>query len=1423
MRRTLHILLLTTFLLCLQAITLRAVTRLTSRMITTQDGLPSNQVQAMLQDPTGYIWIGTNNGLCRYDGYATVNFQNVGQAERSTRGDVGTLYLDERNAMLWMRTATFNYACYDLRKRCFTNFSAPCDPQKTFHRFVTEPGGIWMYEQGTGIRHVTCSDGHFTCKDFSQEDCLQVKQLVADEGRGVWAITADGLFYITNDGKMKQMLTSHILAGSVWGDDAFFLTDRYEVKVFRDGRLVKATAVNDGLAQRHRVGASAGMGLPLQAEGVNGTFVWQDQWVILMRSAVITMDCRKLTFQCPQDLQMAFGIILDQTDGDYWVSDRDNALHFFPKTGAHKVFHLLNDVGYSIARKRRFSTAKGAGGKYYIATYGNGLFVYDSHTERMIHYSAADGQPLLASNYLTGILCDRDGGIWVSQEDAGLVYIKEVEQPEADYVFPAAGSRGEMVNYISQLQPQADGSVMIGTRSRITFRYVPATNTIQRVGMADFDILPVDSVTDQYGRTWKATWEQGLTLISPQSDGTTKQQHFLNRSTNESRINAISMDSQQRLWIATSNGLYWVHTAQRNISDDSFKNHNASSGLPSNQLLCVMATAGDTIWTGGVGTGIVRCVLGSDGQVQTAVVGAGQKSDNVHSLVCDRKGNIWAGGDEAIIRVQPQQMKAVAYRPGTSFLNRIYSKNCALRLDDGRLMFGTHDGITLITPSDDFSIQDSAAQDAPFKRKPIITDIQVKGRSVSPLLPSHGSLKLNLPHDENSLTICFSCLDYAHAGEVMYRCYMEGADQEWREPSPQHRIDYNNLPPGKYLFHVKTTEDSDETLLAITILQPWWNTWWAWMLYLLFFAAAAYTFYRHRREQFLLHQQLKVDKELMDMRTRLFTSITHEFRTPLAIIKGGVDKLAVDSSNRAAMQTVSRGTTRLLRIVNQFIEFRKIRTGSLRIQVEQADIVGFVKSIVDDFRPMAEQKDISLTFTPSTRHHAMPFDKQHVESIVYNLLSNAVKYTPERGTVKVNLRFDDLQFTIGRQLLLSVSDSGPGISDGQQSALFKPFLHGLVSQGGMGIGLYTAYETAKAHKGSLAYGRSTELGGSTFVLTLPADNSAYEAKDFRDVTAIDTQSSGEETPQSINELIRELQPQAYNDITVAIVEDDPDMMLQISAEVGVYFRTLCFSNGQAALDALLQGVPEVNVPALLICDVMLPDMNGYDIVRRIKDSAATATLPVIMLTALDDETHQIKAYQAGADDYMVKPCNFRLLMARAIQLIKWRQSLSPVSNFACGQIQEYVPTPPNDQTTNPPSDQTTNPPSDQTANPPNDQTTNPPIPQIITSRADKVFLDKLAMHTAQHISDGNFTLDALAQMMNMGRTKFFGKVKELTGLSPNKYVLEARMRHAADLLAEGELTVAEVCYKVGIQDPSYFNKLFKAAYGVPPSKYKREA
>ena len=420
---------------------------------------------------------------------------------------------------------------------------------------------------------------------------------------------------------------------------------------------------------------------------------------------------------------------------------------------------------------------------------------------------------------------------------------------------------------------------------------------------------------------------------------------------------------------------------------------------------------------------------------------------------------------------------------------------------------------------------------------------------------------------------------------------------------------------------------------------------------------------------------------------------------------------------------------------------------------------------------LAEQKGQKLTVTPFAKHHEMLFDKHLVETIVYNLLSNAIKYTPEKGNIKVTCSITSHHSEDGR-LTLTVEDDGPGISQRQQEELFKPFVHGYVSHGGMGIGLYIAYQMAIAHKGTLTYERVSQDGGSRFTLQLPTEDTAYSTDEYNAQSSVsDVQTSVSDVNSSVSDddhIILDMQGEALNDINVAIIEDDPDIMQQIRSKVGVYFNTVGYSTGKAGCDGII-----AERPSLIICDVMLPDITGYEVVQRLKADSTTASIPVIMLTALDDEDYQMRAYKAGADDFMVKPCNYRLLIARAMQLIKGHATYEQAAT----------------------------------------------APSLIESRSDKIFLEKLEMLTLQHLGEATFSVDRMAEMMNMGRTKFYGKVKTLTSMSPNRYLQDKRMKRAADLLLEGTLTVSEVAYKVGLQDPSYFNKLFKAYFGVVPSKY----
>ena len=472
----------------------------------------------------------------------------------------------------------------------------------------------------------------------------------------------------------------------------------------------------------------------------------------------------------------------------------------------------------------------------------------------------------------------------------------------------------------------------------------------------------------------------------------------------------------------------------------------------------------------------------------------------------------------------------------------------------------------------------------------VITDLAINGISIYEAENEQFLTKalnytreISLPHDKNSLNIHFSNFDYPHIQNAMYQYYLEGIDKTWRPMTSINHAEFSDLNPGSYTLHIRTrigsNQWSEETLLHITICQPWYNTVWAWCIYLLIISGAGVLYYRSWLRNFELNQQIALEKQMSDFRINFFTHISHEFRTPLAIIQSAVEKMMTKGEGYASKNTIytlSRGTKRLQRLINQLMEFRKINTSNMKLNVEKGEIIGFVRSIYNDFYTVAKQKDISMSFTPWTSNHEMLFDQEKVGTIVYNLLSNAVKYTPDKGIISVKLYLEN------NIVFFSVEDNGPGIKPEREADLFKPFMHGYASKGGMGIGLYTAHQMAEIHKGSLTYERSLNLGGSHFYLALPNDAGGYQPEDIIEKKALDDHSIDKD---EIEMIVKEMTPKAINNVTVMVIEDDPDMLEQIKSELSVYFHVETFMNGKTGCE----NIRKIK-PALLISDIQLPEM-----------------------------------------------------------------------------------------------------------------------------------------------------------------------------------------------------------------------------------------
>ena len=591
----------------------------------------------------------------------------------------------------------------------------------------------------------------------------------------------------------------------------------------------------------------------------------------------------------------------------------------------------------------------------------------------------------------------------------------------------------------------------------------------------------------------------------------------------------------------------------------------------------------------------------------------------------------------------------------------------------------------------------------------------------------------------------------------MYQYYLEGIDNTWRPMTSINHAEFSDLNPGSYTLHIRTrigsNQWSEETLLHITICQPWYNTVWAWCIYLLIICGAGVLYYRSWRRNFELNQQIALEKQMSDFRINFFTHISHEFRTPLAIIQSAVEKMMTKGEGYASknsIYTLSRGTKRLQRLINQLMEFRKINTGNMKLNVEKGEIIGFVRAIYNDLYTVAKQKDITMNFTPWTSNHEMLFDQEKVETIVYNLLSNAVKYTPDRGIISVRLYLEN------NIVFFSVEDNGPGIKPEREADLFKPFMHGYASKGGMGIGLYTAHQMAEIHKGSLTYERSLDLGGSRFCLALPNDAGKYQPEDIIEKKALDDHSIDKD---EIEMIVKEMTPKAINNVTVMVIEDDPDMLEQIKSELSVYFHVETFMNGKTGYE----NIRKIK-PALLISDIQLPEM---------------------IARALQFVAMELKAKQQAEE----KAQQEKALGQETT--LKENAPLEKAEQSSCGEVILVKPV----------------------------KELKKNEPTLLMSTLDKKFKDKLEAIVAQHIGDNNFNVDRLAELLCLGRTTVYNRTKSIMGVSPNIYIQNERLRIAAKLLLEGEYTVSEISEKVGFSDSTYFYKCFKNKFGIAPSKY----
>ena len=1081
-------------------------------------------------------------------------------------------------------------------------------------------------------------------------------------------------------------------------------------------------------------------------------------------------------------------IVLDLT-GQIWFVDRKTGETIHMTVFDKQLFDVVSSKKYKVQTSERT-------GLIWVSTNGCGITVYDRNTREERHIRQSSG--LISTDFIQDICLDAHDNLWAADEFHGVICLTAVAKQHTTQL----------------LDPQSSGlrSNQVRVMHKVNDSLLWIANTQGSVFVADRQ-LKVRKVTDKMdahclatdrgGNIWVGTRTQGLRL--PDGSWLTAR-GSASSSLSASNVSALLFDADGRLWVGCEDarldvvdfsgqqpvvrhflpggtspkvmvpdrrGNVWVGAktglyrfAPRELLADStdYDQPLAAADIKYSDVSCIHEDPQGRLWIGTSGDGVYWTA--DQGKTFSHITMAdGLISDEIQSLLTTHDGTLWVATTKGITRYRTSDGHCQYIYNERNLLQNYYAEGCVCTTSDGRIAFGTNHGIVV------YDI--STASPESYAVAPAITDLLVNGESLG---PAEGEVEL--AYDQNSLSFHFSTFTYSSSTRFSYQ--LSGYDKQWSDPSPYSFAAYKNLPPGKYTLQVKAFDNSmaDTALqtLVITIRHPWWLTWWAFLIYFVVAAALGYVIYRQLRTVYNLRRRISIERELTEYKLTFFTNISHEFRTPLTIIRGAMERMRsagqVPAELRQPLSSMGKSVDRMLRLINQLLEFRKMQNGKLRLALEDTDIIAFVKDIFQGFADMADAKQLGFTFLPNVKSYMMPVDRQHVDKIVYNLLSNAIKYTPSKGSVIVRLRIEDGMMT------LRVEDTGVGIPREKQSQLFQRFMQSSFSNDSIGIGLHLTKALVDVHHGTIHYEENTPQG-AVFVVTLPAETSAYSADEFLQQSRL----GSAETVVVQQSNYQELTGTPLNDRRVLIIEDDVDVAAYLKQLLGHYFVADVAADGKSALDLIGEG-DDAQLPDLVVSDIMMPVMNGFELTKRLRSSERTATIPIVLLTALGSENARLKGTENGADAYIAKPFDPKLLVTTCRQLIERHDKL--LSHHGEPAATRRV-TP----------------------------------PEIIVEERDKQLLDVMNTWLYNHISDPLLSVDELAESMGYGRSVFYKKVKTLTGQTPADYIRTLRMNRAAEMLSQETITVAEVCYKVGISDPHYFGKVFKQQFGVSPKKYQQ--
>lgn len=1092
-------------------------------------------------------------------------------------------------------------------------------------------------------------------------------------------------------------------------------------------------------------------------------------------------DVKMADKQLVQKWKVPNGRVLTDNKGGKWIYNNTGILRKVVGDSLITLRLLPNETNY--IDYERFNIVEDNHGLVWISTYGKGLFVFNHDLNQGQHFVANEkGESPIASNYLLCITADRRDGVWVSAEYGGVSHLQVMDKGVVR-IFPNGRENLDLSNVVRMVKKQRDGSVMVGTRDGCLYHY--SADMAQMLVKSHFDsniysvvempqgrmwigtrgkgIYGIPGLDfknkkvfclkpDDRGRMWIGTFGEGLSVAIPRGEGYEVKTFFAD-SVGLNEVRCLAIDRKGMLWGGTSGGLFCVDPTRFAADGKGLRVYKRGS-----EIHDMLVDRQGRLWLTVPGEGLV-CM--QDGNFRILDASQGLINNMVQSVVETEDGNLWVSTQQGVSCWKAKDNSFDNYLFSRVMMGNVYNENSAVCLDDGRVLLGGNYGLTIINPS---------------------RISHVKGQT-SVVFTSHPySDEMTLSYEERSPKINFSTLDYSDVNNVKYTYWLEGYDSSWSVPSPTPWVNYQNLPFGSYRLHVKASYSDGiwgkESVLDISVEPPFYLSVWAWVFYALFLTVVIVMVVKSIREKNILKGKIKFEQELIRYKLVFFTNIAHEFRTPLTLIQGSLEKeKRIMKTNHwqleleKTVRTMDKSVQRMLRLIDQLLEFRKMQTGKLKLSLQETDVVMFVQGICKMFDDAAESKQIDFKFESQLPAYLMYLDQQKMDKVVFNLLSNAFKYTHAKGTISVSLSFTDV-------MTIRVADTGVGIPQEKREQLFSRFMQSSYTGESFGIGLHLTHELVRTHHGEITY-QENEGGGSVFVVTIPLQKDCYEASDFlvkdSPILKADLTKKRDGQEEKTTDAVPSAPSAPLNRRTILLIEDDNDVREFLLSELESCFDLKVASDGKAGIAM----AKELDVD-LIVSDVMMPGMNGFELTKRLKNSFETSHIPIILLTALSTDENVLEGTESGADAYITKPFSPQLLMARILQLLNQREILR--QKF--GKVPQEIRS------------------------------------AMLRNEQDSLFVKRLDSIVYSRLGEQDLSVDKVAGLLHLGRTIFYKKVRGTTGYTPNEYIRVIRLRKAAELLKESEKNVSEVAYAVGFDNPYYFSKCFKEQFGMPPSQYR---